>query len=137
MACATKTPDNSTALRELSRRIRDLTSRVSGAEEVFGVCMSAAQLIVPPVSATYDPETGTFTVVFPSVPGEHYQIQKSVDGITWLTTTGGTFVAAAVSPATTTEWTSTETWFIDALPIYFRIRLFPRAYIAAPASTCP
>ena len=136
MACATKPTDNSTALRELTRRIRDLEKRVQGAEEVFGVCMSAAQLMVTPLSATYNADDGTFTVIFPSVPGEHYQIQKSTNGATWAPTSGGEFVEAALTPATTTSWTSTETWFIDALPIYFRIRLFPRAYLAAPTVTC-
>ena len=114
--------------------MRQAESQIAGIQEIFGVCMSAAQMLVPPLSAVYDAQTELFTVVFPSVPGEHYQVQQSVDGITWTVATGGAFVAAEASPETTTEWVSAAV-DIDELPIYFRVRMFPRAYIAAPACT--
>ena len=149
-SCPTAPPvDNSRQLRALEARVRYLENQISGIKEITGVCMSAADLIVPLYSALYDPATGKYTITFASTPGTVYQIQKSSDGVTWVVADPASVVGASCdcAPEPTpwtgdngdplySTWVSNESFALDVLPIYFRVREFPRAMLCAPSKPC-
>jgi hypothetical protein len=149
MSCATPPANNSQQIRSLENRVRHLEAAIAGIKELTGVCMEAADFIVPLYSSVFNPN-GTFSIKFASVPGEVYQVQKSTDGITWVAAVPASIIGESCDcpypePSQFTEdngdpqfttWTSTETWSQDTVPVYFRVRSMPRAIICAPSKPC-
>ena len=89
--------------------------------EITGVDPSTGPHIVTVLSVDYDTDTGFYTIVFASTPGETYQVQTSTGALTWVELDAS---VSAAADATSTTWVS-EFYALDSTD-FFRIRRYPR-----------
>ena len=116
MNCPTTTPPS-----DLLRRISTLERQLAGFREITGTDPATGPHIVTVLSVDHDADTGFWTLVWVSTPGETYQVQTSTDALTWVVLDNS---VAAASDATSTTWVS-EFYAMDSVD-YFRIRRYPR-----------
>ncbi len=137
MSCAPNDNRVMGYVRSFESRLRAVERNLAGFQEITGACTTAGQSIVALIGNVQDPDTGVFTLIWLSTPGETYQVQTSTDAISW--TVADNVVEADADPAITTEWVSAAYDPIDETPRYFRVRKYPTILIpctpAAPA--CP
>ena len=120
MNCPTTTP-TSTSQVDLLRRINRLERSLAGFKEITGVDPSTGPSVVTVLSVDHAEDTGFWTIVWVSTPGETYQVQTSTDALTWVVLDNS---VAAAADATSTTWVS-EFYAMDSVD-YFRIRRYPR-----------
>lgn len=133
------TPNPSVLQRQLTdlfRRVSVLEKGLADCQAVYGAGTTAEETVLPLISIT--PVTvgssTSYVLVFPSAPGELFQVQESHSLPDW--TDLASPIAAAAAPAISTSWTSGG-YTIDNLPVYFRVRKFPQLVsLCPPVAPC-